>query len=156
MFVRHGGDSHLMPRYSRLRPLYAESGTTHTRPIHVLESTHSSSLTNSLPYICNHMQACHFPLGWEPVMHFRNCQRVVQQTFPLISPVSTFQVESLATPDYASWSLWTKHEPTWFPMLFRIKCLPSVIRLLILRPSGLDQDLHLWSPFLGFQTPIGT
>lgn len=115
-----------MPRYSRFRPLCPESGTTHTRPIHVLESTHSSSLTNSLPYIYNHMQACHFPLGWEPMTHFRNCQQTVQQTFPLISPDSTFQVESLATSDYASWRLWTKHEPTWLPMVFWIKRLPSV------------------------------
>ena len=107
---------------------YTQTSTTHITPFPVLDTTHPSRLTVSLPcYTCNHIQVSCLPLGLKPTNMLWKVLWRHSSKFSLYSPLAPKTLSS-------HWSQETmppgvsgpnRKESTWFPLGFWTKHLPQ-------------------------------
>lgn len=136
--------------YSRSPPPSSHSGRTCTRSFHVLEATHPSSPTKALPQMCNHTRdSATFHRDEAHQWVSEAAQRTVQQASPVVPSGLTLRVKSSATPDYASWGLWTKQEATWLRTRFWTKRLCAAA-------AQNTPRVPVWGILLGFYRNGGT
>ena len=111
---------------------YTQTSTTHIRPFPVLEATHPSHLTVSLPcYTCNHIQVGGLPMGLRPTNMLWKVPWMHSSKSSLYSPLAPYALSS-------HWSHKTmppgvsgpnRKESTWFPLRFWTKHLPPAAGL---------------------------